>query len=61
MEILIIVIIIAYVIFHLGHSRKNYRHARAHGHRGIGLIWYAGRGPWVSLPGPFGSRITHKL
>lgn len=58
---LIVFLVILYAVFHLGHAHSNWRHGRKRGHRGIGLVWYAGRGPWVSIPGPFGTRIGHKL
>lgn len=57
----LILIALVYLAFHVGHSHANYRHGRAHGRRGISLYWHVGRGPWVSIPGPFGTRIGHKL
>jgi hypothetical protein len=54
-------VIVAYLVFHAGHSTGNYRHGRAAGRRGVGLMWYAGRGPWVSVPGPMGTRVGHRL
>ena len=47
----IIVIAVAYALFHLGHAHANYRHGRARGHRGINLYWSSVRGPWISIPG----------
>jgi hypothetical protein len=61
MELVIIAVVVGYLLFHAGHAHANYRHGRRHGRRGIGLVWYAGRGPWISVPGPFGTRIGHKL
>jgi hypothetical protein len=60
-EGLIIVAITAYVFIHAMHSHRNYRHGRRRGHRGIGFWWYVGRGPYVSIPGPFNWRFTHKI
>lgn len=59
--IVVIVLVLVYLAFHLGHSHANYRHGRARGKRGISLYWSSVRGPWISLPGPFGTRIGHKL
>ena len=59
-EALILLAVLLYAAFHVGHGVSNYRHGRRHG-RGIGLVWYLGRGPWVSIPGPFGTRIGHRL
>ena len=50
-----------YLTFHAGHAHANYRHGRARGHRGINLYWSSARGPWISIPGPFGTRIGHRL
>jgi hypothetical protein len=60
------VIIVAVVIallagHHAGHAHANYRHGRAHGRRGVNLFWSSARGPYVTIPGPFGTRIGHKL
>jgi hypothetical protein len=57
----IIVAVIAYLAFHGGHSHASYRHGRAHGKRGVNLYWSSVRGPWISVPGPFGTRIGHRL
>jgi hypothetical protein len=57
----IIIAVAVYAAFHLGHSHSNYRHGRASGHRGVNLFWSSTRGPWVSIPGPFGTRIGHRL
>jgi hypothetical protein len=56
-----IIIVGAYVLFHLGHSHSNMRHARARGLR-PSVYWRAGmRGPWVTVRGPFNTRIGHRL
>lgn len=57
----IILIAVGYLLFHAGHSAANYRHGRAHGQRGVNLFWSSARGPYVTIPGPFGTRIGHKL
>ena len=57
----IIFIAIICVAFHLGRSHANYQHGRAHGRRGVNLYWSSIRGLWISIPGPFGTRIGHRL
>ena len=57
----IVIIAVAYLFFHVGHSHANYRHGRAHGRRGVSLYLSSSRGPWISVPGPFGTRIGHRL
>ncbi|MFI5064089.1 MAG: hypothetical protein ACHP9Z_08950 [Streptosporangiales bacterium] len=54
MAAVIILIAVGYLLFHAGHSHANYR-------RGANLYWSSARGPWVSVPGPFGTRIGHRL
>ena len=58
---LLITIAVLYLAYHAGHAHANYRHGRARGHRGINLYWSSVRGPWISIPGPFGTRIGHRL
>ena len=58
---LLIIIAVAYLVFHAGHAHANYRHARAGGRRGVSLYWSSVRGPWISIPGPLGTRIGHRL
>jgi hypothetical protein len=49
---ILIVIFLIYLAFHAGHSHAKYR---ANRHRGIlSRIW-------VSIPGPFGTRISKRL
>jgi hypothetical protein len=57
----IVVIVAAYLLFHAGHSHANYRHGKAHGRRGAAVYWSSSRGPWISVPGPIGTRIGHRL
>jgi hypothetical protein len=61
--IVIIIAVIAALVLghHAGHAHANYRHARARGHRGVNLFWSSARGPYVTIPGPFGTRIGHRL
>jgi len=63
MLILIIVIAVAglYTGFHTGHGHANYRHARHAGYRRTPSLYIGARGPWISVPGPFGTRIGHRL
>jgi hypothetical protein len=60
-SVVVIIAVIAYLFFRTGHSLASYRHDRAHGRRGVNLYWSSARGPWVSIPGPFGTRIGHRL
>ena len=57
----LIVAALIYLAFHAGHSHANLRHGRARGKRGINLYWSSVRGPWISVPGPFKTRIGHRL
>lgn len=61
MEGWIVFAVIVYAVFHLGHAHANWRHGRARGRRGVSLFWSSTRGPWVSVPGLFGTRIGHRL
>lgn len=60
MEILIL-IVVGYVLFHIGHSHANYRHGRANGRNGLRLYWSSAMGPYASVRGPGGFRIGHRL
>ena len=61
MTAVLIIAAIVYLAFHAGHAHASYRHGRARGHRGIHLYWSSARGPWISVPGPSGTRIGRKL
>jgi hypothetical protein len=62
MTALIIIAIVAVLVgHHFGHAHANYRHGRAHGHRGVNLFWSSARGPYITVPGPFGTRIGRRL
>jgi hypothetical protein len=62
MTVLIIVaVVVAYLAFHGGHAHSNYRHGRAHGKRGVNLFWSSARGPYITVPGPFRTRIGRRL
>jgi hypothetical protein len=63
MIILVVVIVIAALVIghHGGHAHANYRNGRAHGKRGVDLFWSSARGPYVTVPGPFHTRIGHRL
>lgn len=56
----VVIAVIAYAAFHLGHGHANYRHQKAHG-LDPHLFWSLGRGPYatVRLPGNF--RLGHHL
>jgi hypothetical protein len=58
---LIVIVAIAYLFFHAGHGHANYRHARRSGHSRGPSLYLSARGPWISVPGPFGTRIGHRL
>jgi len=51
MEIIIILAMV-YLAFHIGHAHRKWRHYRH-------LPWY--RRVWVSVPGPFGTRISKRV
>ena len=51
MELLIIIGLV-YLAFHLGHSHSRFRAAYRH-------PWW--RRIWISVPGPFGVRISKRL
>jgi len=59
--VIIVAVVVAVLAHHAGHSHANYRHGRAHGKRGVDLFWSSARGPYVTIPGPFGTRIGHRL
>ncbi len=59
--VIIVAVVVAILAHHAGHAHANYRHGRAHGKRGVNLFWSSARGPYVTIPGPFGTRIGHKL
>jgi hypothetical protein len=56
----IVIAVIAYAAFHLGHGHANYRHGRAHG-LSPNLYWSLGRGPYGSVRLPGGFRVGHRL
>lgn len=62
MEILIL-IGVAYLLFHVGHSHANYKHLkRRYGNHKVNLYWSSFLGPWVSVRIPGTKfRIGHKL
>jgi hypothetical protein len=55
------VLLVFYAGFHTGHGHANYRHGVTRPHRAPSIWWSLGRGPWISIPGPFGTRIGHRL
>jgi len=60
--LIIIAVVVALVAgYHAGHAHANYRHGRADGKRGVNIYWSSIRGPWISIPGPFGTKIGHRL
>lgn len=63
MTAIIVTIVLAALVVghHAGHAHANYRHGRSRGKRGVNLYWSSLRGPYISVPGPFGTRIGHKL
>jgi predicted metal-dependent hydrolase len=62
----LVTVALVLVAFHLvAHGGRrvhaSYRHHYAAGHRGINLYWSSVRGLWISIPGPFGTRIGRRL
>lgn len=56
----IVVIVLIYAAFHLGHGHANYRHRKAQGLR-PNFYWSSVRGPYASIRLPGGFRVGHKL
>lgn len=52
MGTIVVIVIICYVLFHGHHARRNWRR---HAHLPFGAR------VWVSLPGPFGTRISRRF
>jgi hypothetical protein len=48
----VIILALIYLAFHIGHAHSKWRRYRR-------LPWY--RRVWVSVPGPFGTRISKRL
>jgi hypothetical protein len=49
---IVIIALLIYVAFHLGHSHARYRQASRRGFF---------RRIWISIPGPFGTRISKRI
>jgi len=49
---IVIIIVLIYLAFHLGHAHSAWRRNRR-------LPWY--KRVWVSVPGPFNTRISKRL
>ena len=60
---IIVLAAVAYLLLHLGVGHARYRrHVRRGGRRGVGVYWNSAmRGPWVSIPLPFGFRLGRRL
>lgn len=58
----LILLAVAYLLYHAGHSHANYRHMRKslRNHR-VRLYWNSFMGPWISVRLPGGFRLGHKL
>ena len=61
MLIVITAVVVAYLLFHIGHGTSSYRHARAGGRGRRPSLYIGARGPWLTVPGPFGTRIGHRI
>ena len=59
--VIIVIAVVAYLAFHAGHGHANYRHARRGGYGRRPSLYIGARGPWLTIPGPFGTRIGHRL
>ena len=57
---IIVIAVLLYAAFHLGHGHANYRNSRAHG-LSPNLYWSLGRGPYGSIRLPGGFRVGHRL
>jgi hypothetical protein len=47
--------------FYLGHGHSGYRYARAAGHASKPSLYLGARGPWASIPGTLGARLSNRL
>jgi hypothetical protein len=56
----LIIIVLLYAAFHVGHGHANYRHARARGLR-PNFYYSSLRGPYCSVRLPGNFRLGHKL
>jgi hypothetical protein len=56
----IVLIVVGYLLFHLGAGHTHHRYARAHGLR-PSLYRSLGRGPYASVRLPGGFRVGHRL
>ncbi len=57
----IVIIVVGYLLFHIGAGHAHARHYRARG-LSPSLHWRAGmRGPWASVRLPGGFRVGHRL
>jgi hypothetical protein len=59
-EGIIIIAVVVYAAFHLGHGHARHRYEKAHG-LDPHLYWSLGRGPYGSIRLPGGFRLGHKL
>jgi hypothetical protein len=60
LTLIIIIAVVGLIIgHHAGHGHASYRHAR--GRSRMPSLYIGARGPWISVPGPFGTRIGHRL
>jgi hypothetical protein len=57
---LVIVIVTAYALYHLGAGHAHYRHRKAAGLR-PSFYWSSVRGPYASVRLPGGFRVGHRL
>ena len=60
MAALIVVLVIAYLGFHLGSGATHHRYQKAHG-LSPNLYWSAARGPYGSIRLPGNFRLGHRL
>lgn len=56
----IVLIVVGYLLFHLGAGHTHHRYAKAHG-LSPNLYWSSVRGPWASVRLPGGFRVGHRL
>jgi hypothetical protein len=57
---IIAIVLVGYLLYHVGAGHTHHRYRRAHG-LAPRLYWSLGRGPYASIRLPGGFRVGHKL
>ena len=58
--VIIIAVVVAYLVFHVGAGHRHYRRQKARG-LSPNFYWSSARGPYASIRLPGGFRVGHKL